>query len=158
MNQKHPQNIFKILESNGINSLLEVSCKKHGITKNTFKYLKENKYACKHCANAIVSYDETIWLNNLNIMDRQIKISKYKVDGFDSKSNTIYEYLGVYWHGHPSMKIKHDNFNKRTKKSMDQLFKETEDRFIFLSSLGYNIVYRWENTDIDFVFNGKLEY
>ena len=53
---------------------------------------------------------EKKWLNQNNIPDdldhRQvyIKISghKWKVDGFKPEINTIFEYLGDYWHRKPT--------------------------------------------------------
>ena len=39
----------------------------------------------------------------LGVVDRQVKIDGYIVDGYDSKTNTIYEFNGDFWHGNPNI-------------------------------------------------------
>jgi hypothetical protein len=158
LTNKFPNFVFEILDGcNGVETIIRIECSKHGVSYNKYEYLKDNKYACVNCSKSIVSYDETVWLNENGVKDRQFKIYNFKVDGYDSKTNTVYEYLGQYWHGHPNMKIRHNNFNKRVGKTMDQLFEETQERFTKLNSLGYDVIYRWENEEIDLKFNGILK-
>lgn len=106
------------------------------------------------------SNKEVRWLNNLGIPDdaehRQVQICVngkhlFNVDGFEPKTNTVYEFLGDYFHGHPITRPNND------------LFEETRKRFIDLQKLGYTICYCWENdfkTNDKFIryFKNDLEY
>jgi len=94
-----------------------------------------------------VSQKETKWLDDLNIKDRQFKIivndTMMEVDGYDKNTNTVYEFLGDYWHGNPA--IYNPTFlNDRSKKMMGDLYKETFYRFQKLQNAGYNVKYIWE--------------
>ena len=31
----------------------------------------------------------------------EYRINNYKVDGYDEANNTVYEFHGCHWHGHP---------------------------------------------------------
>lgn len=148
---------FKIISDElGIKTKVEVNCIKHGKSENTYERINENIYCCVFCSNTNRSYAEIMWLNDHKVTTRQKKIKKYRVDGYDAETKTVYEYLGKYWHGHPSEKNRTKNFNKKAKKTMDQLFIETEERFKLLQSVGYKIIYRWENEEVDFTFDGVL--
>lgn len=155
--KEYPSYNFTISSENmGIKTVVSVTCQKHGLSENTYERIDENIYCCVYCSNTNRSYAENLWLDSHNICDRQKKIKSCKVDGYDPKTKTIYEFLGNYWHGHPNEKQRTNNFNKRTGKTMDQLFQETEDRFKLLKSLGYKVIYRWESEMVDFEFDDIL--
>lgn len=97
------------------------------------------------------SKEEVDWiksLNNTNIISHHIiKIENNKriiVDGYDPTTNTVLEFLGDYWHGNLEV-FKPNQINKSVHKRMKTLYKETFDRFDLIKSLGYNIIYIWEN-------------
>jgi len=71
-----------------------------------------------------------------------------RVDGFDPKTNTVYEFLGDYWHGNPNVYYAH-NYHPVRKVSFGQLFDETVERFFLLRRSGYNLNVIWEGD-----FNG----
>lgn len=101
------------------------------------------KKGCPKC-HSIISKQEEDFLNSVGVSVRQTKISKMKVDGFDPKTNTVYEFLGDYWHGNPN--IFHPNkINYHCNKTFKRLYDETFSRFYKLKKLGYNIKYIWEN-------------
>ena len=125
---------------------IEIICKKHGsFFQKPNAHLGGN--GCPKCMY-IISKPEIKFLNYINIPDtlenRQVYIKPYKVDGYDSKTNTIYEFLGDYWHGNPNVHNLND-FNKVCKKTFSELYKNTKNRFNKLKSLGYTIKYIWEN-------------
>ncbi|MCK9369719.1 hypothetical protein M0R04_07405 [Candidatus Dojkabacteria bacterium] len=67
-----------------------------------------------------------------------------RADGYCTKTNTIYEFHGDYWHGNPS--IYAPNFyNKITKTNMGELYQNTIDRENKIKELGYNLVVMWES-------------
>ena len=101
---------------------VEIICKHHGIflqTPNNHLH----KDGCSQCGYKI-SFKETAWLDSLNLPNdknhRQCKIEingrKIQVDGFDSETNTIYEYYGDFWHGNPNI-YKSEEVNPINKKS-----------------------------------------
>ena len=90
------------------------------------------------------SLKEKEWLDSLGITERQYPIANYKVDGYDPETNTVYEFLGDYWHGNPEV-YDPDDYNKSCSKTFGQLFDETNIRLEHIKSLGYNIITKWEN-------------
>lgn len=132
--------------------------KNHGV-KNPFCLLEIRKRRKKHK----VSKKEKIWLDNFNIpLDkRQVFIEEKFVDGLFN--DTIYEFLGDYWHGHPNYLINNIKLRNKYNDYFINHFKQTKERFDFLSSLGYKIIYCWEsdfNKDSKFFrfYKGVLEY
>ena len=65
------------------------------------------------------------------------------VDGYDPRSNTIYEFHGDFWHGNP-MFYEPSDLNKISNTTFGELFQKTVARTNFLRSLGYNVVEIWE--------------
>lgn len=103
-------------------------------------------YECPICFSA-VSEPEKMFLNYLNIPDkkenRQVKILKHCVDGFDPITNIIYEFLGDYWHGNPKIYDK-NNMNKKNNTYFGELYNKTVQKFKNLFLAGYKILYIWE--------------
>ena len=127
---------------------IEIICKIHGIFWQSANNHLSNKSGCPTCKLKSISKQECYWLNFLKINQRQyclfINGKKYKVDGFDPKTNTVYEFLGDYWHGN-LQKYEQNRINVFNKKSMKQLNEEIVDRFFLLGNAGYNIEYIWES-------------
>ena len=99
---------------------------------------------CKH-----VSKKETAWLNLLNINNKYRQLSlqglnKIIVDGFDPKTNTIYEFYGDFWHGHPT-RYDPKKLNTVSKKTFGELYKKTMDRENLIKQAGYTIITIWES-------------
>lgn len=94
------------------------------------------------------SKGENGWLLSLNIpvdkKHRQVKIQNYIVDGFDPDTNTIYEYLGDYWHGNPKIFNPLDK-NNSSHKTYGELYRKTMNRLNHLKNIGYNVCYIWES-------------
>ena len=90
------------------------------------------------------SYAANVWLdyveNTENIkISREIKIANFFVDGFEKNSNTIFEFLGCYYHGCPSCFPNNRNFKINDRQSFDQLDRKTISRLEFLKKLKYNL-------------------
>jgi hypothetical protein len=130
----------------GNKTKIEIICVEHGKFWQTPNGHLSG-YGCPKCIN-IISKSEIEFLNYLKIPDtkenRQIRILRKKVDGFDPKTNTIYEFLGDYWHGNPK-KFKHDDINERCKKPFGELYEKTFNRLNELKNLGYKVYYIWES-------------
>lgn len=87
---------------------------------------------------------ENSWLDSLNINERQVRIGKYIVDGFDPLTNTIYEFNGDFWHGNPS-KYNPSDINYVNNMKFGDLYEKTLVKENYLRSLGYNVVSIWES-------------
>lgn len=80
-----------------------------------------------------------------NMGEKQVRINGklMKFDGYDEKTNTVYEFFGSMWHGDPRL-YKADDFNPVSKKSYGELYNETKKREEIIKSQGYNLVVIWE--------------
>lgn len=122
---------------------VDIVCPKHG------SFFQEPRVHLRGCGcpkcNKIVSKPETLFLNKMNIPDskenRQVRIGKYTVDGLLNK--TVFEFLGDYYHGNPSI-YKKDQVNNKVHKTFGELFSNTIKKFELLKSQGYDIIYIWE--------------
>lgn len=125
-----------------------VKCKKCGQSYLTsLAGLKRNHYKCTKCELPRIlgarSYISTDWLKEIKELFKiknligyrskektfRINGKLYKVDGFDPSTNTVFEFLGDYWHGY---------------NTEDSRFRKT---FIRLGKIAkvYPVVYVWEH-------------
>lgn len=121
-----------------------IVCKDHGKFYQTpHDHLSGN--GCPECVN-IVSKPEVDFLNYCGILrrNRQKYISPYRVDGYDPNTNTIYEFLGNYYHGNPRVFNKED-YNQTCHKTYGELYKKTKDKFQKLTKRGYKLKFVWES-------------
>lgn len=126
---------------------VKIQCLKHWIF-----YQSPNEHlngkGCSKCSKKI-SKLETKWLNEQLILEkhRQYKITIdkkwFQVDGYDPLTNTIYEFLGDYWHGNPD-KYKPNGLNEIANKTFGELYQETVNRIKLFENNGYNVEYIWE--------------
>lgn len=122
-----------------------IICKKHGEFQQTPNNHIYDKNGCPACRNNSVSNNSNKWLDSLHIdlvREYLIPNTNFKADGFDPETNTIYEYLGKFWHGCP------DSYNPldihpKCKIPFKELYIKTMERLNKIQSLGYNIVFIW---------------
>jgi len=123
---------------------VSIICPTHGeFLQNAHNHLLGK--GCSKCTSNI-SKPETDFLDYLNIPVRNYYIKHWKnklVDGYDPKTNTIYEFLGDYWHGNPQ-RFNSKNIHPILKISYGKVFAETMNKLEKLKTLGYNIKYIWE--------------
>ena len=106
---------------------------------------------CPRCAR-LVSKGELSWLSHCGVPDdaqhRQVILNvegkRFKVDGYDPVTNTVYEYWGDYWHGNPAM---YDSNKKHpiVKATYGELYRKTEEKRRLLVSAGYTLVEMWDS-------------
>lgn len=127
---------------------IKIVCKKHGeFLQYVDNHLKG--HGCNQCSNN-VSKKEIRWLNNLGIKEENRQISlpnilkKIKIDGYDPETNTVYEFLGSYWHGDP-LKFNPKDINKRANKTFGELYNKTIQKEIEIRKAGYNYQFIWES-------------
>lgn len=144
-NLKH-DNKYDYSLTNYINSAINVDiiCKEHG----GFSQIPRNHLignGCPKCGS-LYGVKENRWLDSFNIEKeyRQYKIDKYFVDGYDSITNTIYEFNGDFWHGNPN-KYDSKDINPISGKTFGYLLQKTLEKENKLKELGYNVVSIWES-------------
>jgi len=116
------------------------------------------KNGCPRCAYSNKSKQADEWLSNINNIEQEkiiyIKENKFLVDGFNKRTNTIYEYYGDFWHGNPKL-YKSNELNKRLKIKFGELYNKTIERAKILINEGYSLIYKWE-TDHDMKVGEKF--
>lgn len=123
-----------------------IICVKHGL----FEQLSCDHLhgaGCPKCFN-LVSKPEAEWLDSLQVPIRQYRIvlndKKIYVDGFEPVTNTVYEFLGDYWHGNPK-RFNLNDIHPEIKKTYGELYQETIERERLLKEAGYNVITMWES-------------
>lgn len=107
-------------------------------------------YRCPFCSVGNVSLVSQKWLDQQGILFvyREYKIRAgsrfFRVYGYDPKTNIVYEFLGDYWHGNPSV-YNPDLINKHTGKKFSLLYEEWLEKKRLLENLGYTVIYIWES-------------
>jgi len=85
---------------------------------------------------------------------REHKIGKYTVDGFHNDTNTVYEYLGCYWHGCPKCHKQRGKLHNHKHTSMFDVYQDWIEKYNWLKNAGYNVLYMWEH---DFIEKKKTD-
>lgn len=95
-------------------------------------------------SGSFVSKSETKWLDELSVKDRQVwlKDVKYKVDGFDPDTNTVYLYHGRFWHGCPET-YDPEMIHPVVKLPMKDLYEKTIMYENKIKDAGYNLIVKW---------------
>lgn len=127
-----------------IRDKVSIICKQHGEFEQVAKNHLEG-YGCQKCGlirrmSTVQSKPEIAFLDFFNVPkeNRQYPIGKYIVDGI--VNNTIYEFLGDYWHGHNRLEKGLNHIDIQIKRMLTQV------RFEQLQKLtGFNIKYVWES-------------
>ena len=82
-------------------------------------------------------------MNNEGEMKTKVNNKLIKFDGFDPKTNTVYEFHGSMWHGDPRV-YKSTDINPVNKKLYGDLYSDTLKREELIKKLGYNLIIMWE--------------
>jgi len=106
---------------------------------------------CARCSTGPVSVASQKWLDLIGIpvefREYSIKLPGKKrpsrVDGFDPATNTIYEFLGDFWHGNPE-RFDPEERNPINNWKFKTLYAQTMKRIKTLEKAGYNVVFTWE--------------
>lgn len=129
---------------------LKIICPKHGMFLQSVNAHLCGK-GCIKCSTS-VSRKESKWLDYLQVPNdskhRNVLIHigdfKFNIDGYYGDAKIIYEFLGDYWHGNPTIYNPLD-INTSCKKSFGYLFKNTVYKIKILRSYGFKVVCMWEH-------------
>jgi hypothetical protein len=127
---------------------VEINCPSHGVFKQ-FSSSHLSGRGCARCANKRVSKAETKWLDGLGVEERQYRIilpsgKRVFVDGYDPDTNTVYEFLGDFWHGNPAV-FRPQDMNTVVGSTFGELHAGTQKRLDSLRSMGFKVEAIWES-------------
>lgn len=93
---------------------------------------------------SFVSKRETKWLDSLGVKERQYWLEdvKYKVDGYDPETKTVYLYHGRFWHGCPET-YDPEMIHPVVKIPMKDLYEKTVLYENKIRKAGYNLIVKW---------------
>lgn len=126
---------------------VEILCPRHGSFWQTPTNHVDGANGCPSCSTN-VSRSGDLWISSFNIPSIMrehvicIDGKRYKVDGYDPATNTVYEYFGVFWHGCPSY-TDHSKINPRNNIPYQVLYEKTLERIEVFKRAGFNLVYQW---------------
>jgi phage FluMu protein Com len=131
---------------------VEIICKIHGLFLQRPDIHTYFKSKCPACSSIFtISRKETEWLDYIGLPNttdhRQVQVfigaSKFTVDGFNSKTNTIYEFWGDFWHGNPRV-FPPNGVNQCNYIPFATLYEKTQHKREVIVSAGYKLVEIWE--------------
>lgn len=95
-------------------------------------------------SGSFVSKKESEWLDSLGVKIRQYWLEdvKYKVDGYDPNTKTVYLYHGRFWHGCPDT---YDPYmiHPIVKIPMKDLYEKTMHYEEKIKNAGYTLIVKW---------------
>ena len=110
---------------------------------------------CHKCQTQGCSKKQLAWLKSisdaiqhkLNGGEFRIPGTRYHVDGWRPDINTVYEFHGTMWHGHPSHpEYDEDAVHPVVKdKTWGQVYQDTLKKEQKIRDLGFNLVVMWEH-------------
>lgn len=139
---------YSKVEYKGILEKIEIICPKH---KKSFWQLPTvhigKKRGCPICGKQI-SHMSTQWLDSLNVPDqfREYRLPEMKtrpMDGYDPKTNTVYQFHGDFYHGNPILYDEND-INRKNGKTYGYLYSRTCEFDQQIRDHGYNLIIMWE--------------
>lgn len=109
-----------------------------------------NGSGCSKCISSISNVSQ-MWLDKLGIPNdethREVKLlknRKFRVDGFNPETKTVYEFNGDSWHGNLSI-FNPNDINPITKTTYGKLYQKTLEREQLLKEAGYTVISIWES-------------
>ena len=133
-----------------------IICKNHGEFKQTPNdHL--NGCGCPKCISYSYSKVSLKWLSHIekilgyqiqhagNKGEKNVRINNklIKFDGYDEKTNTVYEFYGTIYHGDPRL-LNSEDINPINKKTYGELYNKTLEREEIIKKAGYNLITMWE--------------
>ena len=125
-----------------------ITCAKHGFFwQNAVDHIHAES-GCPSCAIEDKTKSQNEWLDVMEISEREVWLNvgtrKFKVDGYDSETRTIYEFWGDFWHGNPNV-FDLSNMNWVVGVTFGELYEKTLNKRRAITENGYKLVEIWEN-------------
>lgn len=143
-------------EYTGMNKRVGIKCNACGHQWNPTAQRVHEGGGCPMCAiNNKFSKKAMEWLTSIEQQQSitiqhaqqngefRIPGTRFRVDGYDPNTKTVYEFYGDYWHGNPK-KHQPDGINTHLQLTYGELYESTLSREQQIRDLGYNVVSIWE--------------
>jgi hypothetical protein len=128
---------YKLTKCVRIEDNMYINCNLYQVNKPKTFSMKVISYL-----NYISSLKDIYIKNAINGGEYRISNTRYFVDGYHEKTNTVYEFHGTVYHGDPRVCDQKENnylgFN------YSELYRKTIERENEIKELGYNLVVMWE--------------
>lgn len=141
---------YSLVEYVDTKTPVKIICSSHGVFEQPPSYHLANAVGCQQCSYN-VSNKETAWLDSLDLPPTARRQAKLKlgtrmrnVDAFDPSTNTVYEFWGDWWHGHPDF-FDPEAIHQLTKKTYGELYAATMRKRALIQKAGYTLVEIWEH-------------
>ena len=141
---------YSLVEFVNVATPVKIICAAHGVFEQPPTYHLNNAIGCGQCSYN-VSTKETKWLDTFDMSvnaKRNTRIDldgrKRSVDAFDPDTNTVYEFWGDWWHGHPDF-FDPSDVHPKTKTTYGELYQKTLEKRQAILNNGYTLVEIWEH-------------
>lgn len=139
-----------------------ITCSRHGDFRITPKKLITERQGCPECVKKNASKVADSWLEYVRVQTGEsIQCNAHggekllcfadrrcKVDGFAASTNTVYEFHGTFYHGHPDFYAadKMMPFARKGRvRTFGETYQATMDRDKAIQAAGYHLVVMWEH-------------
>lgn len=134
----------------GVRNEIAIICRLHGVFRQ-IAHNHINGAGCSLCTR-YSSIVENAWLNLLGLPDttscRQVLLhgngKRFRVDGFNPLTNSVFEFDGDFWHGNPRF-FDPSSLNTVCDETFGELYAKTLNKRSMLEALGYHVISIWES-------------
>ena len=108
-----------------------------------FKPEKRDKFTMMYDWMDYLNQTRGVCIRHKLNMGKEKKIGPYPVDGFDSNTNTVYQFHGCHWHGHQcwlTKSVKDQKWQEGRQAKYDKTTKTTKN----IQGQGYQVIEKWE--------------
>lgn len=85
------------------------------------------------------------------LFEYRLKNTNFIVDGFDEHTNTVFEFLGCFYHGHSCLLHREYKCSKDPQDTLQKRYETTMNRLRKIEQLGYKIIIAWECEFVNFL-------
>lgn len=131
----------------GYRARVAIICPTHGaFNQRVDKHLMG--HGCPKCVSTMTSSASQEWIESLGLVhavqEFHIPGTRFHADLYCPDTNTVYEFYGDFWHGHPT-RYDPASVNVVKHKTFGELHEETIAREKVIKDLGYNLITIWES-------------
>ena len=127
-----------------LHSIMQPMCVNNYIRrKKEFNFrpiVRKRKYTSMFDWMDWLSLSRNITINHKQNYGKELRIGAYLIDGFESGSKNLFEFLGCWFHGHDCKYV----IGKQTEKQRSKRYQKHESKMKFLNAQGYNVECIWE--------------
>ena len=111
--------------------------------QTTLNPQKRDKYTLMYDWMDYLNHSQGLHIRHKLNTGKEKKIGPYPVDGYDTNTNTVYQFHGCYWHGHEcwmTKNVKDQKWRETRQSKYDKTVKTTT----LIQTQRYKVVEKWE--------------